>query len=127
MNKLYCFKLEENGEIKKITIEKWAERKQSEYTKRYTISFDNEKYPVSKTGRRYSLSSEKLERYVSKKLFTSNGDEEEAYRKITKEIKERAIKATKIYYEALEEYEKIRFQGMKKMIKVKNERRENAI
>lgn len=114
MNKLYCFKLEENGEIKKITIEKWVERKQSEYTKRYTINFDNEKYPVSKTGRRYSLSSEKLERYVSKKLFTSNGDEEEAYRKITKEIKERAIKATKIYYEALEEYEKIRLQGIKK-------------
>ena len=27
---LYCFKLEEDGEIKKITIEKWVERKQSE-------------------------------------------------------------------------------------------------
>lgn len=107
MNKLYCFKLEENGEIKKITIEKWVERKQSEYTKRYTISFDNEKYPVSKTGRRYSLSSEKLERYVSKKLFTSNGDELEAYRKIKKEIRERANKAKKIYDEAIGEYVKI--------------------
>ncbi len=107
MNKLYCFKLEENGEIKKITIEKWIERKQSEYTKRYTISFDNEKYPVSKTGRRYSLSSEKLERFVSKKLFTSNGDELDAYRKIRKEIKERANKAKKIYDEAIEEYVKI--------------------
>lgn len=107
MNKLYCFKLEENGEIKKITIEKWIERKQSEYTKRYTISFDNEKYPVSKTGRRYSLSSEKLERYVSKKLFTSNGDELEAYRKIKKEIRERANKAKKIYDEAIGEYVKI--------------------
>lgn len=107
MNKLYCFKLEENGEIKKITIEKWVERKQSEYTKRYTISFDNEKYPVSKTGKRYSLSSEKLERYVSKKLFTSNGDELEAYRKIRKEIRERANKAKKIYDEAIGEYIKI--------------------
>lgn len=107
MNKLYCFKLEENGEIKKITIEKWVERKQSEYTKRYTISFDNEKYPVSKTGRRYSLSSEKLERFVSKKLFTSNGDELEAYRKIRKEIRERANKAKKIYDEAIGEYVKI--------------------
>lgn len=107
MNKLYCFKLEENGEIKKITIEKWVERKQSEYTKRYTISFDNEKYPVSKTGRRYSLSSEKLERFVSKKLFTSNGDELEAYRKIRKEIRERANKAKKVYDEAIGEYIKI--------------------
>lgn len=107
MNKLYCFKLEENGEIKKITIEKWVERKQSEYTKRYTISFDNEKYPVSKTGRRYSLSSEKLERFVSKKLFTSNGDEEEAYRRIKKEIRERATKAKKIYDEAIGEYVRI--------------------
>lgn len=114
MDKLYCFKLEENGELKKITIEKWVERKQSEYTKRYTISFDNEKYPVCKTGKRYSLSSEKLERYVSKKLFTRNGDEKEAYRKIAKEIEERATKATKIYYEVLEEYTKIRFRGMKK-------------
>ena len=107
MEKLYCFKLEENGEIKKITIEKWTERKQSEYTKRYVISFDNEKYPVSKTGSRYSLSSEKLERYVSKKLFTSNGDELEAYRKIRKEIRERATKAKKIYDEAMKEYIKI--------------------
>lgn len=107
MDKLYCFKLEENGELKKITIEKWVERKQSEYTKRYTISFDNEKYPVSKTGRRYSLSSEKLERFVSKKLFTSNGDELDAYRKIRKEIRERANKAKKIYDEAIGEYVKI--------------------
>ncbi|MDT3387649.1 MAG: hypothetical protein LIR46_07825 [Bacteroidota bacterium] len=107
MNKLYCFKLEENGEIKKITIDKWVERKQSEYTKRYTISFDNEKYPVSKTGKRYSLSSEKLERYVSKKLFTRNGDVKEAYRKIRKEIRERANKAKKIYDEAIGEYVKM--------------------
>ena len=125
MDKLYCFKLEENGELKKITIEKWVERKQSEYTKRYTISFDNEKYPVSKTGKRYSLSSEKLERYVSsekleryvsKKLFTSNGDEMEAYRKIRKEIKERANKAKKTYDEAIGEYIKI----------MKNVKKENA-
>lgn len=107
MNKLYCFKLEENGEIEKITIEKWVERKQSEYTERYTISFDNEKYPVSKTGRRYSLSSEKLERFVSRKLFTSNGNEMEAYRKIRKEIREKANKAKKTYDEAIGEYIKI--------------------
>lgn len=107
MDKLYCFKLEEDGELKKITIEKWVERKQSEYTKRYTISFDNEKYPVSKTGRRYSLSSEKLERFVSRKLFTSNGNEDEAYRKIKKEIKEKANKAKKIYDETIAEYVKI--------------------
>lgn len=120
MNKLYCFKLEEDGELKKITIDKWIEKKQSEYTKRYTISFDNEKYPVSKTGKRYSLSSEKLERYVSKKLFTRNGDEMEAYRKIRKEIRERANKAKKTYDEAIGEYIKI-------MKNVKKERRENAI
>lgn len=110
MNELYCFKLEESGEIKKIKIEKWIERKQSEYTKRYTISFDNEKYPVSKTGRRYSFSSEKLERFVSKKLFTSNGNELEAYRKIKREIKEKADKAKKIYDEAIGEYVKITCQ-----------------
>lgn len=111
---LYCFKLEEDGTLKKIKIEKWVERKQSEYTKRYTISFDNEKYPVSKTGRRYSLSSEKLERFVSRKLFTSNGNELEAYRKIRKEIKEKANKAKKIYDEAMEEYVKMTCRRVEK-------------
>lgn len=104
---LYCFKMSENGEIKKTEIKEWVRRNQSEYTERYIISFDNKKYQINKSEKIYRMSSEKLGRFVSDKLFTFNPDEKEAYRKIKKEIKEKADKAKKIYDEAMEEYVKI--------------------
>lgn len=97
---LYCFKVNEKGEIKKTEIKEWVRRNQSEYTKRYIISFDNKKYQINKSEKIYRLSSEKLERFVSDKLFTFNPDETEAYRKIKKELLEKAKKAKKIHDEA---------------------------
>ena len=68
MDTLYCFKVNpEDGEIKKITIPEYTVKNNSPYTSRKTYTFNNN---INSEGKFYYLSSEKIDRYVSNKLFT---------------------------------------------------------
>ena len=89
---LYCFKLHESGEIEKIEIPEWHTTRWN--TGRFVISFDSNVAQINKYDKRYFLDSNKLDRFVTNKLFTFDGDETRAREKIKKTLSERLINAS---------------------------------
>ena len=108
---LYCFKLQEDGTIETIVIHEWIRTNVSAYSRRFTIGFDNKKYPVNRIERYYRFDGDKLERFVSNKLFTFNPIHKDAVMKILTTINERAetayveyVKNTDISTKILNQY-----------------------
>lgn len=92
-NKLYCFKLDDiTGKIKKYTITDFKFSKNAYgYETRDVWQFrgqlgNNDTY-------RYYVERNKLDRFVTNKLYTLNGDEDRAYQIIMDAIRDKADKA----------------------------------
>ncbi len=94
---LYCFKLNSNGTLTKIKIREWIMRTWSGYSLRCSISFDNKKYPINNYDKWYSFDNTKLERFVSDKVFTFNGNENQIKNLILANLESKMIDAKKLY------------------------------
>lgn len=76
MEPLYCFKYEEDtGKITKIVIPEYT-IDVNRFTDRKTYCFDEPK--INKSDRHFTVPEAKLDRYVSNKVYTFNGDTQNA-------------------------------------------------
>lgn len=71
MNPLYCFKLEEDYSITRIVIPEYEVRKMGS-SSRLMFSWKTPK--INKTDSHFSISSDKLDRFVTNKVFTFADD-----------------------------------------------------
>lgn len=91
MEPLYCFKYEEDtGKIIRIVIPKYKVDT-NYYTRRKTYWFDTPK--INKSDRYFTVPEAKLDRYVSSKVYTFNGDTQNAKRIILEDITGRQLQA----------------------------------
>lgn len=91
MEPLYCFKYEEDtGRITKIVISEYT-IDVNRYTDRRTYCFDEPK--INKSDRHFTVPEAKLDRYVSGKVYTFNGDTQNAKRIILEDITGRQLQA----------------------------------
>jgi len=91
MEPLYCFKYEEDtGKITKIVIPEYT-IDANRYTDKKTYCFDEPK--INKSDRHFTVPEAKLDRYVSNKVYTFNGDTQNAKRIILEDITGRQLQA----------------------------------
>lgn len=91
MKPLYCFKYEEDtGKITKIVISEYT-IDANKFTGRKTYCFDEPK--INKSDRHFTVPEAKLDRYVSNKVYTFNGDTQNAKRIILEEMTGKCQKA----------------------------------
>ena len=78
METLYCFKYDkENGKLTKIEIPEYG-TSVNRFTERKTYYFNKPK--INKSSGLYQVPEEKIDRFVSDKVFTFNGDTQNAKR-----------------------------------------------
>ena len=91
MEPLYCFKYEEyTGKITKIVIPEYG-ISVNRFTDRKTYHFNKPK--INKSDNLYQVPEAKLDRYVSNKVYTFNGDIQNAKRIILEDITGRQLQA----------------------------------
>lgn len=91
MEPLYCFKYEEDtGKITKIVIPEYG-TSVNVFTERKTYYFNKPK--INKSDSLYQVLEAKLDRYVSGKVYTFNGDTQNAKRIILEDITGRQLQA----------------------------------
>lgn len=91
MEPLYCFKYEEDtGKITKIVIPEYT-IDMNRFTDKKTYCFDEPK--INKSDRHFTVPEAKLDRYVSGKVYTFNGDTQNAKRIILEDITSRQLQA----------------------------------
>lgn len=90
MEPLYCFKYEEDtGNITKIVIPEYG-ISVNRFTDRKTYHFNK---PQNKSDRYFQVPEAKLDRYVSGKVYTFNGDTQNAKRIILEELTGKQLQA----------------------------------
>ena len=91
MEPLYCFKYEEDtGKITKIVIPEYG-TSTNRFTDRKTYYFNKPR--INKSDSFYQVPEAKLDRYVSNKVYTFNGDTQNAKRIILEDITGRQLQA----------------------------------
>ena len=111
METLYCFKYDkENGKLTKIEISEYATRV-NKYTDRKTYYFNKPR--INKSSGLYQVPEEKIDRFVSDKVFTFNPDVENAKQIIYSTLEEKRNKAELEYHKYQEELNKINERGIK--------------
>lgn len=115
METLYCFKYDtETCEISKIKIQRYTVE-QNKYTGRKTYKWS---YPrINSVDMHYCLSEQKLDRYVSSKVFTFNPDVENVKQIIYSTLEERKDKAYEEYAKYQEMIHKINERGFRLDVK----------
>lgn len=91
MEPLYCFKYEEvTGKIIRIVIPKYVIEVNA-YTGRKTYLFKEPK--INKYDKHFMVPEAKLDRYVSSKVYTFNGDTQNAKRIVLEDLTSRQLQA----------------------------------
>ena len=91
MEPLYCFKYEEDtGKLIKIVIPEYK-IDVNRFTDRKTYLFENPR--INKSDRHFTVPEAKLDRYVSSKVYTFNGDKQNAKRIILEELTGKQLQA----------------------------------
>ena len=111
METLYCFKYDkENGKLTKIEIPEYG-TSTNRFTERKTYYFNKPR--INKSSGLYQVPEEKIDRFVSDKVFTFNPDVEKVKQIIYSTLEEKRDKAYKDFCKYGDMIGDIRTRGIK--------------